>query len=277
MMPMRPSLTSPPRSAAEPCRELVLIDPAVAGAEVLLAGLRPGLEARLLCADEPAPGQIARAVAGRSLKAVHVIAHGQPAAVAFSGGRLDTQALGQHQQELEAVGAALAETGALMLWCCRTAAGAAGRVFVESLSRITGVPVAASRFLVGAAARGGSWELNEHAGSAAEHTAPLTAAAIASYGGVMVSYSEITGTANPFNGVDVGYFSTPSFADIDGDGVLDAIVGDQNGNLSVLAASSFLNVVCFLPGTLIATPTGERPIESLQRGDLICTAEGPSR
>ena len=35
------------------------------------------------------------------------------------------------------------------------------------------------------------------------------------------------------------------------------------------------NVVCFLAGTLIATPDGERPIESLQPGDLISTAEGP--
>jgi hypothetical protein len=32
---------------------------------------------------------------------------------------------------------------------------------------------------------------------------------------------------------------------------------------------------CFLAGTLIATPDGERPIESLQPGDLINTAEGP--
>ena len=181
-----------------------MIDPGVSNSEELLTGLRPGLKALVLSADEPAPAQIARAVAGRALDAVHVIAHGQPGAVAFSGGSLDAQALGQHQQELEAIGAALAETGALMLWCCRTAAGAVGRVFLESLSRITGVPVAASRLLVGAAARGGSWQLNEHAGSAAEHTAPLTAAAIASYGGVMVSYGEITGTDNPFDGVDVG-------------------------------------------------------------------------
>ncbi len=34
-------------------------------------------------------------------------------------------------------------------------------------------------------------------------------------------------------------------------------------------------VVCFLPGTLIATPKGEQKIETLQPGDLISTAEGP--
>ena len=146
---MRPSASQQRVNSAPPCRELVLIDPAVARADILVEGLRPGLEARLLSADEPAPAQIARAVAGRSLEAVHVIAHGQPGAVAFSGGSLDAQALEQHQQELEAIGAALGKAGQLLLWCCRTAADAAGTAFVEALAQIIGMPVAASSSLVG--------------------------------------------------------------------------------------------------------------------------------
>jgi uncharacterized protein (DUF2141 family) len=46
------------------------------------------------------------------------------------------------------------------------------------------------------------------------------------------AYTEQTGTANSFNGIDVGYSSTPSFADLDGDGDLDAIVGNSDGNLN---------------------------------------------
>ncbi|MFN9176531.1 MAG: FG-GAP repeat domain-containing protein, partial [Synechocystis sp.] len=45
-------------------------------------------------------------------------------------------------------------------------------------------------------------------------------------------YIQQTGTANPFNGIDVGYLSTPTFADIDGDGDLDAIVGERDGILN---------------------------------------------
>jgi uncharacterized protein (DUF2141 family) len=46
-----------------------------------------------------------------------------------------------------------------------------------------------------------------------------------------MAFNEQTGTANPFDGIDVGYFSTPTFADIDGDGDLDAVVGVNNGTL----------------------------------------------
>jgi autotransporter-associated beta strand protein/VCBS repeat-containing protein len=50
---------------------------------------------------------------------------------------------------------------------------------------------------------------------------------------------------------------------------------DNNGGLSDSPVTATVNVVCFLAGTLIATPSGERPIETLQPGDLISTAEGP--
>ncbi|MBW4641512.1 MAG: VCBS repeat-containing protein [Goleter apudmare HA4340-LM2] len=39
-----------------------------------------------------------------------------------------------------------------------------------------------------------------------------------------------TPTTNPFNLTDVGNFAAPTFADIDGDGDLDAFVGNSNGN-----------------------------------------------
>ena len=45
-------------------------------------------------------------------------------------------------------------------------------------------------------------------------------------------YEEVTGSNNPLNGFDVGYFSKPTFADLDGDGDLDAVVGEYEGNLN---------------------------------------------
>ncbi len=49
------------------------------------------------------------------------------------------------------------------------------------------------------------------------------------------AFSELIGVANPFDGIDVGTFSSPGFSDIDADGDLDLVVGVDEGTLRSFA------------------------------------------
>ena len=55
-------------------------------------------------------------------------------------------------------------------------------------------------------------------------TADGSLRSFANYGGV---FTELTGAANPFTGLDIGVGSAPAFADLEGDADLDLVVGSN--------------------------------------------------
>nr|WP_304650685.1 FG-GAP-like repeat-containing protein [Synechocystis sp. LEGE 06083] len=67
-------------------------------------------------------------------------------------------------------------------------------------------------------------------------------------------YTERTGTANPFNGIDVGGYSAPTLADLDGDGDLDAIIGERDGNLKYYENTGSSNAPVYTERTGTANP-----------------------
>ena len=167
-------------------RAIAFIDGNVDDLGTLLASISPHVEPILLSDDEPAPRQMVRAVKRRAdLDAIHVIAHGRPGEVSFGAGALSLDTTEEHAVELAEVGRML-RGGAIYLWTCETARGRRGAAFVEALARASGAPIAASTQRVGAAARGGQWQLDARPGPIHE-SAPLTALGVASYAGVMAT------------------------------------------------------------------------------------------
>ena len=67
-------------------------------------------------------------------------------------------------------------------------------------------------------------------------------------------YIERTGTATAFNGIDIGSFSTPTLADIDGDGDLDAIIGESYGNINYYQNSGTRTAPIYVEKTGIDNP-----------------------
>jgi Ca2+-binding RTX toxin-like protein len=67
-------------------------------------------------------------------------------------------------------------------------------------------------------------------------------------------FVERTGAANPFNGFDVVSTSAPSFADLDGDGDQDAIVGDLFGRLNYFENTGSATAAAFVQRTGAANP-----------------------
>src|SRR5205823_4765109 len=85
---------------------------------------------------------------------------------------------------LAAIGQALGDNGDLLLWSCQSGQGGRGAAFVDALAGATGAGVAAAGGLVGAASRGGRWELDTRH-PAAQALPPLTARGQAAYAGVL--------------------------------------------------------------------------------------------
>ena len=71
-----------------------------------------------------------------------------------------------------------------------------------------------------------------------------------------ISFTAQTGTANPFDGIDEGFGSIPAFADIDGDGDQDLVVGESDGNLNYYENTGTASAPTYTERTGTANPFG---------------------
>ena len=81
--------------------------------------------------------------------------------------------------------------------------------------------------------------------------------------GGTITFTEQIGTDNPFNSFDVGTRSSPIFADIDRDGDLDLVAGENGGTLKYYLNESVGNTITFTA----KTTASENPFNGFDVGD----------
>ncbi len=162
-------------------REVVVLDPRVPDASLLLAGLQPGTQVVLLSASSDGLTQIADALAGPAQTTdIHILGHGAAGEMLLGDDLLNAATVANDTQALDRLAAELGPDSDLLLYGCQTGAGTTGAALVESLARATGASVAASSSSVGAAALDGGWDLNVASGRI-DAASPWPVASLADY------------------------------------------------------------------------------------------------
>ena len=161
-------------TATKPVNEIVFVDAAVEDKQSLInAALQarpdqPGpalVEVVVLDASKDGVEQIATWLnAHQGLQAVHLLTHGDEAALRLGITTLSEANLEDYRDALAAWGKALAPGADLLLYGCDVASGAEGTAFVDALARLTGADVAASTDATGASTLGGNWTLEKQSG-----------------------------------------------------------------------------------------------------------------
>ena len=254
--------------------EIVFIDPAVADLAGLLRGLRADVRPIVLDAAGDPVRQMADALAGLGgLRAIHIIAHGSPGKIGFTGGSLSFDTLVAHARDLARIGAALGLTGELLVWSCDTAKGARGDRFLAALCWATGALVAAATGPVGATTRGGRWNLDARRGAQIVPM-PLTATGVAAYQGVMATKTWKTpGTSG--NWGTSGAWS-PSGVPVAGDDVTIGASGTPYTVTLNSASSAALDSLTINSGATLAVGTNTLNVNGTGSGatDTITLASG---
>ncbi|ASJ75285.1 DUF4347 domain-containing protein [Granulosicoccus antarcticus] len=172
-------------------REIIFLDTGVANGEQLLSDLLRDADPAttqvyLIDSATDGVGQITTALnAHRDLDAVHIISHGAAGQVQLGSSTLSSSNVDSYDDQLNDWGAALAESGDILIYGCDLANDAEGQALVDVISTLTGADVAASVDQTGNAEQGGNWELEYQMG--AVETAAFASSGPQAWSGVLAT------------------------------------------------------------------------------------------
>jgi len=165
--------------------EIVFIDSQVPDAQLLAQGAKPGVEVVMLDAHSDGVDQIANFLSRHpdpNLVTISIVADGSDGELQLGTTLLSASNVAAYQPQLAEIGTALQPGGSLQIYGCDVAQNSTGDIFLGDLAAASGVAnIAAASHVVGAAADGGSFNLDVDVGNAAATIGPFTAAATAAY------------------------------------------------------------------------------------------------
>jgi len=232
--------------------EVVFIDSGVTGYQDLAKKISSDssptrmVEVIIINTDKDGITQITDALQNyKNLDAVHIISHGDPGEMQIGNTCLNNDSLLTSAVAISKWGAALAESGDLLLYGCDLAANQAGINFVNQLGQLTGADINASTDLTGAKNLGGNWSL-EYATGHIDSSIALTEYEQAQFSGVLATYT-VTNT----NDSGAGSFRQ-AIADANSNSGTDTIAFNIGSGLVTISPTSALPNIT---GTIIIDGT----------------------
>ena len=170
--------------------QIVFIDGNVPDVQTLVQGVQAGIEVVVLDPNSNGVQQIADYLTSHNehnLDAIQIVSHGEDATVRLGNTILGLADISMFSTQLATIGQALKPGGDILFYGCNVGEGFSGALFEVQMSIATGgAHVAASSGLVGAAALGGSWNLDVADGTIGVGN-PFTAATLGQYGDILTN------------------------------------------------------------------------------------------
>ncbi|NOU43388.1 MAG: DUF4347 domain-containing protein, partial [Methyloglobulus sp.] len=159
-------------SQVETKDEIIFVDSDIEDYQTLIADItshaKTGVNFEVILLDRNQDGiaQITDVLSHRqNLDSVHLISHGSDGSIDIGNNQLNFQTLTQYQTQIKSWGDAFTVDGDFLIYGCNVAETQFGQSFINYLSGLTNVDIAASTDNTGSSKQGADWNLEYQTGS----------------------------------------------------------------------------------------------------------------
>ena len=146
-------------------KSILIIDSNIPNLKMLLKSLEPGTQIVYLDGFVNPLTSIDKIIKENApLSSLHILTHGKPGALVFSNQEINIADIENQEQLLASWKKYFPDGGDILLYGCEVAKGVKGVNFINTLSSITGVDVAASDNMTGSSLNGADWKLELNIG-----------------------------------------------------------------------------------------------------------------